>query len=225
MFHLFFGLISAIVGLALALILLPFRLLVIPIAAAGISLRVILRLFARNVVWFAIIAIALVIYTFLPSKSVQKSTAQSTTTAGAPVGKGGPIVIDRVTKHENGDSNFATDIYAMMTEPERAYYSYVFYWAMSNLQDGQASSWSHYNIAGTLQANDHFLNNSGVTCRHFSEILKVHQIEQTLTGTACAQSGNAWCKLKPNATAACDLGGNEGGGVLDSVTGAIRGLF
>jgi hypothetical protein len=55
-------------------------------------------------------------------------------------------------------------------------------------------------------------------------VLKVHRIQQTLSGTACDNGFGTWCKLKPNATPACGLGGSTPG-ALDGVTNAIKNLF
>jgi surface antigen len=137
---------------------------------------------------------------------------------------GVPAAIDPVLRHEDGDSAFSTDLYGQMTPPERAAYSSNFFWAMSNLPDGQTHGWTSGNIAGSLRPDSSFENNSGARCRKFSEALKVHTIEQTLTGIACDNGGGTWCKLKPNATPACNLGGHAGG-LFDSITGSLRNLF
>ncbi len=102
-----------------------------------------------------------------------------------------------------------------MNEQERANYSRAFFWALSSVPNNTAQNWDADNINGTLTPTDTFLNKSGTTCRHFRERLKVHAIEQQLTGTACAQAGGQWCKLKPNATPACGLGHKRG--MLDSL--------
>ena len=125
-----------------------------------------------------------------------------------------PDIIKGVFK--DGDSSFATDLYATMSDEERAYYSSIYFWAMTNLPDGQSHSWNNINIAGTIRPNDTFTNKMGESCRHFSEVLKVHTIQQTLSGTACQRGAGAWCKLKPNATPSCGLGGKEPGIVRSS---------
>jgi surface antigen len=95
---------------------------------------------------------------------------------------------------------------------------------MNTLQNGQSSNWTHNNIAGNLRADDLFTNSSGAHCRHFVEVLKVHRTEQNISGIACEQGGGTWCKLKPNATAACGLGGS-GGGFFESIFSSIRNIF
>lgn len=144
----------------------------------------------------------------------------------APVAKQSPQgvpIIEAVTKKENGDSDFATDTYALMTEPERVQYSRNFYYAMSNIPENQIHSWNFYNIAGSIRAGDTFANSEGVRCRHFSEVLKVHHVQQTITGSACEQGGGAWCKLRPNATPVCNIGASRG--FLDSVSSSLGNLF
>lgn len=131
----------------------------------------------------------------------------------APVkgkGKQKVILIEPVQKREDGNSVFATDLYKIMTPDERAYYSHVLYWTMNNLPDGQTQKWDRHNINGDISISQSFDNKLGDRCRKFSERLKVHTIEQTLGGTACERGGGAWCKLKVNATPACNLGGKRG---------------
>ena len=127
--------------------------------------------------------------------------------------------IDPVLKVEDGDSAFASDLYAAMTEAERKYYSAFFFWAMNTLADGTAYPWTRGNIGGSIQPASSFQNNYGDRCRTFRETLKVHTVKQNLTGTACRKGDGSWCKLKANATPMCGLGYNPGfwGGIVDSV--------
>ena len=127
-----------------------------------------------------------------------------------------PVYIDPVMKTENGDSDFATDLYAAMTDEERAYYSQVFFYVMNKIPAGSTQSWQHGNIEGSFTPTQDFKNNDGTSCRIFSENLKVHTVKQNLTGIACAKGGGSWCKLKRNATPACGLSGSSGG-ILDSL--------
>lgn len=125
-------------------------------------------------------------------------------------GKEPQVIIEPVQKREDGNSAFASDLYKMMTDEERAYYSHIFFWSMNRLADGQVQSWDNGNMYGSIRLGKSFTNKRGDRCRPFSERLKVRTIEQTLSGTACERGGGAWCKLKPNATPACNLGGKAG---------------
>ena len=197
-------------SLAFTLLLLPLKLLPTLFSLAWFPVGLI----TRNLFLVIIIGVVLVIYIIFKTSD---GKLENITPSPAPVvqmqegpANGKAPVIDPVLKQENGDSAFATDLYATMTTPERAYYSTIFFWAMANLPNGQSHSWNNGNIAGTLRPNDTFKNNSGVTCRRFSEALKVHTIQQTLTGIACDSGGGTWCKLKPNATPSCGLGHQPG---------------
>jgi len=205
-----------IFSLLINLILLPLRILAIPLKLLPVALGLAflpLRILSKNLFLMIMVVAVLGIYILFKTSS---GKLDNITPAPAPseptvvdMGKGpknGRVVVEPVRKTEDGDSAFATDLYATMTEAERAYYSTIFFWAMSNLPDGQSHSWNNQNIAGTIKTNDTFQNKSGITCRHFAEGLKVHAIQQTLTGTACDSGGGTWCKLKPNATPACGLG-------------------
>jgi surface antigen len=95
---------------------------------------------------------------------------------------------------------------------------------MSTTPNGTAQSWKFYNIHGSIRPVSTFRNKSGVVCRKFTEVLKVHRIQQTLSGTACDNGERTWCKLRPNATPACNLGGKMPG-MFDGLTNAVQGLF
>lgn len=219
------GLIGGVLGLAFTLITLPLRLLGLPLAAGSLTLRIIIRFIARNL--FLVLAILAVVFAYRSWNRSSPNLPQLTPAPAAPraaAPANAPNHIDTVTLQEDGDSNFATDTYAMMNELERKYYSYYFYQAMSTAPDGQAQQWSYFNIAGTLRPNDSFTNKNGVRCRHFNEVLKVHHVQQTISGTACAQEGGGWCKLKPNATPACGLSAPSGG-LLNGIGSSLRNLF
>jgi surface antigen len=128
-----------------------------------------------------------------------------------------------VRQQENGDSAFANDLYIQMTEPERAQYSQTFFQVMGSTPDGQAHSWSGVDIAGALRPDHSFTNKSGERCRTFSETLKVHSVQQQITGIACEEGGGRWCKLSAAATPACNLGHNPS--ALDSIRSSWRKLF
>lgn len=125
---------------------------------------------------------------------------------------------------EDGNSAFTNDLYRQMTDPEKKYYSQIFFWAMSNLPENGTHSWSNVDIGGTIQGGQVFANGSGERCRPFAEVLKVHAVQQNISGIACDNGGGTWCKLKANATPACGLGGSSGG-ILDSLSGSFRKLF
>lgn len=215
------------------LLMLPFTLLGMVFRLFGISTHIFTRLailplkiFARHTVLCLVIAAAVILYFALKKDphavdGLKPQAAPKITQAKQP--KGAPPLIQTVTKRENGDSAFATDTYAIMTDEERAYYSATFYNVMTNAADSSSNEWSNYNINGVLRPTRTFQNNSGVTCRTFTETLKVHHIEQTLSGTACIKADGTWCKLKPNATPACNLGYEHG--PLEGITNAVKRLF
>lgn len=123
-----------------------------------------------------------------------------------------PPRVDAVTKVENGNSSFSTDLFQKMTDAERIYYSQIFYWAMGQLQKGGSHSWSNLNIAGSYLITDVFKNRKGFTCKRFKESLKVHEIRQSLDGMACQREEGGWCKLRPESTPACAIAGRSGSG-------------
>ncbi len=218
------------------LLMLPFTLLRMAFGLLGISTHILkaflifpLKIFARHTVLCLIVIAAVILHLALkkdphavdslkpamvPQEKQLKASRQP---------KNAPPLIQAVKKYEDGDSAFATDTYAIMTEPERAYYSAVFYKIMGATPDGRADSWAYYNIHGAITPTRTFRNNSGVTCRAFTEMLKVHTVQQTISGTACDNGEGTWCKLKPNATAACNLGHTPG--ALDGISNAVKRLF
>ncbi|MES2983721.1 MAG: RT0821/Lpp0805 family surface protein [Pseudomonadota bacterium] len=217
MFHLLF-----------AIIFLPFTLLRMLFGLFGISTALLLfplKFFARNTVLCLIVAAGVILYLAIKKDpTVLKPAPQQDRQASAPQ-QGAPILIEPVSKYEDGDSAFATDVYNTMTDPERATYSNVFYSTMSHQPTGTPYVWSNGNIGGTLTPTSIFKNNSGENCRAFTETLKVHRVQQTITGTACVSGPGTWCKLKPNATQACGLGNRSSGGMLQGLTKSIKSLF
>jgi hypothetical protein len=137
--------------------------------------------------------------------------------------KGTPPLVEQITKREDGDSAFATDTYAIMSNDERAMYSQNFYNILNTAPDGQATSWAYYNIQGSLRPIHTFNNANGTICRDFTEVLKVHNIQQTITGKACGNGPGTWCKLKTNSTPQCGLGHSPG--AFDGLGSAIKSLF
>lgn len=216
-----------------SLLALPFTLLRIVFGLFGVSTHILTRLlllplkiFARHTVLCIVLAAALILYIAIKKDPHAIDTMKPVPAAGKqarPTPNGTPPVIEPVGKRENGDSIFATDSYSLMSDQERAYYSGVFYKVMSNAPDGENRQWSYYNINGDLRPTRTFKNNVGVTCRNFSELLKVHHVEQTISGIACADSGGRWCKLKSNATPACGLGHSPG--AFDGISNAVKNMF
>ncbi|MFM9890138.1 MAG: hypothetical protein ACKVOE_05775 [Rickettsiales bacterium] len=219
-----------------SLLLLPFTLLGAAVRLVfgllGISTHILLwplKIFARHTVLCLVIFAAVILVVALkrdphaadplkPAAIVQKQVQPIARANNSPA-----PVIEAVTKRENGDSKFAADLYAMMTDPERVAYSQNFYDAMNKTLSGGTKNWAAGNIQGAIRPVDLFTNNSGTSCRHFAEVLKVHNIEQQITGIACVKADSTWCKLKSNATPACNLGHEAG--PFEGITRAIGDLF
>jgi hypothetical protein len=137
---------------------------------------------------------------------------------------GNPILIDRVSVIEDGNSAFSTDLLGKMTQPELAYYSTQLYWVMDHIANGSTHQWSHFNIAGAITPTKSFTNKRGYRCRYFNETLKVHEVQQTLKALACQRPEGGWCKLRPDFTPACNLG-RPSPGLLENIGSALNGLF
>ena len=137
---------------------------------------------------------------------------------------GKPIMIDTVTVLEDGNSSFATDLLTKMSSAELQEYSRHLFWAMDNMPDNKAHQWYSLNIAGTMTPTKTFRNKRGFICRYFNETLKVHEVQQTLNALACQRQEGGWCKLRPDYTPACNLGGSTPG-ILDEIGGSISNLF
>ncbi len=214
----------------LHLIMLPFTLLRMGFGLLGISTHILLfplKIIARHTIACIVIAGVLILYFALKKEPHALDTLKPASVAeqGAPRGKGKntPPLIQPVTKYEDGDSVFATDAYAMMSDPERLAYSQNFYQIMGTVADGTTQNWGHYNIQGAITPTVTFRNKSGALCRRFSEVLKVHTLQQTITGIACDNGAGSWCKLKVNATPQCGLGHTPG--ALDGLGNAVGNLF
>lgn len=132
-------------------------------------------------------------------------------------------VASPVARVEDGDSAFANDLYVQMTDEEKALYSQTFYFVMNTVADGQSHRWNGVDIHGTLLPDHTFTNKMGERCRMFSEVLKVHAVQQQLTGMACQGGNGTWCKLQANATPGCHLGHNPT--FMDSVSSSLKRLF
>jgi surface antigen len=212
-----------------SLLMLPFTLLRMAFGLLGISTHLLLfplKIVARHTVLCIVIAVALILYFAIKSDPKSLDTlkpAPPSQKQSQNYDKNAPPVIEPVRVQENGDSAFATDVYAIMNDQERAYYSSVFYKVMQATPDGQSGDWAFYNINGTLRPTATFKNNVGGTCRRFTEVLKVHHVQQTITGIACAKGDGSWCKLKSTATPSCGLGHSPG--AFDGLGNAIKNLF
>ncbi len=181
-------------------------------------------LITRHAFLLVIAGALLFFYLFMSSDDQQtRSTANQNKATMVRNEQGQMVqVATPVARVEDGDSAFANDVYKQMTEQERTYYSQIFFWAMNSLPDGQTHSWSNIDIAGTIRPDKSFTNKAGEKCRYFGEVLKVHAVQQSISGLAC-QNGTSWCKLRANATPACGLGHKPG--VLDSISGSLNNLF
>ena len=197
-----------------------FNLIGILLALATRALWLPILLVKRNLFLVILLVVALVIYTKcsqsqMPAELTPAAPVASTPAPAAPGdnkrSKQAPkVVIEPVTKREDGTSGFATDLYKLMTDDQRGYYSHIYYWAMANLPDGQTHAWVNGNMYGSFTPTRTFSNNAGGTCRNFKETLKVRHIEQQISGIACLKPDMTWCKLQPNATPTCGLGGSMG---------------
>lgn len=190
-------------------------------------------LLGRNLFVVVVLVIGVLLYAMLhdsqSNKPVPTIPSETVTSdAGGPP-KPPPLIrdqnmplpkIDAVRFRQDGNSVFARDLMAAMTPEERSYYSQIFYWTMNKGAPGKPVEWSNMNTYGTLTPDVVFINGRGHGCRKFTEVLKVHEVEQTLHGTACQKPGGAWCKLPPNATPACDLGGYRPS-LWESIKGSV----
>ncbi len=224
-------------GLIFTLIMLPFTLLFVGIRIVfgllGVSTHVLthalmipLKIFARHTVLCLILIAILILYLALKKDphaidDLKPKPAAERQAKNLP--KGVAAVVQPVTKIEDGDSAFATDTYVTMSDQERAVYSQNFYSIMSTVPDGTAKSWDYYNIQGSLRPVTTFQNNVGHVCRTFTETLKVHEVQQSISGTACDHGGGTWCKLDPNATPECGLGSPVS--PFNGLTNSIKNLF
>ena len=114
--------------------------------------------------------------------------------------------VQAVTKHEDGNSLYSTNLLAKMHNDERAYYAYMFDWAMENVQNNVTLPWEKFNIGGTMTPGEPFANGTGKTCRRFKEVLKVHEIQQTFEGIGCSDGKGGWCRLRRTDAPTCSIG-------------------
>lgn len=135
-------------------------------------------------------------------------------------------IIQPVKTVEDGNSAFATDLIPKMNPEELRVYSDTFFWVMQHQPKGKAHGWNFYNIYGTITPGPVFNNNLGHQCRRFREVLKVHEIQQTLDGISCKKADGGWCKLGKNWTPICGLGPDGGiSGFVNGIENSLRGLF
>lgn len=206
-FRIFFNLFGIVTRLGIGLLAFPIFLL------------------TRHIFLLVIAAVVLFVYLFFSSDEQQVRSTENLNKPTMVRNEKGQMVqvATPVRRIEDGNSAFANDIYKQMTEQEKAYYSQIFFWAMSNLPDNQAHSWSNVDIAGTIKPANSFMNKSGERCRMFGEVLKVHAVQQNISGMACSKGDGSWCKLSATATPACGLGHKPG--MLDGISGAFGKLF
>jgi len=215
-----FRIISNLIRLALNLVLLPIRLL------------------TRS--FFGIILLVALGYLFLNSKQGSHgsrpsapifpthSASSGVKTATVPTEEeenpgGQPVVIDPVRVIEDGNSSFSTDLMQLMDSFERIHYSQNFYSAMDTLNAKQERTWVHKNIAGKFTITETFQNKRKQTCKRFKEVLKVHEIQQTLDAMACQRDQGGWCKLRPSSTPGCGLG--QAPSTLRDIGRSVNNLF
>lgn len=216
-------------SLIIHILLLPFTLLRMFFGLFGISTQILLfplKIFARHTVLCIVLIVIAILYFSLksdPHAIDQLKPANPQDRQAKPGAKNAPPVVEPVSKFEDGDSAFATDTYNTMTDIERQKYSMEFYKAMSTVKDDQETKWSYYNINGSFKLGRTFKNGNDDVCRTFSEVLKVHRVQQTLSGTACDNGGGTWCKLKPNATPQCGLSSEPSG--FDAFSNSLKKLF
>lgn len=215
-----------LLGMLFRLVLLPLRMLGI-LNLLWIPARILLRLFARNTVAFLVVLGLLFVFFYFRNNNAslpQLTPVPADSSQAKPADPSKIPIVQPVSKTEDGNSDFSSDLYAAMNKVERSEYSKHFYFAMAQKADGTEHAWSYYNIAGRLRPNDSFTNAYGDRCRHFSEVLKVQHIQQTVSGTACERGNGSWCKLRENATPVCGMGKSRGG-TLDSISRSLGNLF
>jgi surface antigen len=123
---------------------------------------------------------------------------------------GSSAINTAVTKHENGNSSFASDLLKHMSPEELHYYSQTYYNTMNSQPAGQSISWNYMNSQGQLTPKAVYRNNYGHACRNFEEILKVHNVQQSISGIACRNKDGGWCKLGPQFAPICGLAPSGG---------------
>ncbi len=166
---------------------------------------------------YGIVALLLLVYLFSlmfdSEEEKQRKRAQEEAARQAALKN----MVLPVTKYEDGNSAFSTDMLTEMTQEELEYYSPTFYWVMENQESGKVYHWQHLGTKGSLRPNDIFKNNLGHICRRFSEVLQVKDIQQKLDGIACQNPKGGWCKLRKNSTPVCGIG--SGGGFMEWLEG------
>lgn len=184
-------------------------------------------LLTRNLFLVVIVVAAVLIYTALGTSSGSNRTASQRDANPVRMERNAQgqmvQVASPVRTTEDGNSAFANDLYAQMTDEERSAYSQTFFWAMASLKDGASHQWAHTDIAGTLTPTNSYKNKVGATCRNFNETLKVHSVQQQLQGIACQKNDGSWCKLKANATPVCGIGHNPG--MLENFGTSLKNMF
>lgn len=174
---------------------------------------------------FSFAVLAVLAYLF-----VSLSDDESVNTAKKPTVKAPATtyssVVQQAIRFEDGNSVFSEDLLPKMNHDEIAHYSRVFFWVLENLPNKKTHNWNFFNIHGSITPTSRFKNNFGHVCRHFSEILKVHDVQQEISGIACQKPGGGWCKLRSNSTPACNIHRKPGlGSWIDDVQRGISDIF
>lgn len=181
-----------------------------------------LRMLSRNFVGSAILFA--LIYLALPSSQNKQPMMPSENPVVQKDAKGRRLpTVQAVKKIQDGNSKFSADLLSQMTPVELKHYSDVFYWVMSYKKEGQPYKWYFYNVYGTMTPFSRFLNNHGHVCRKYKEVLKVHDIKQTLDGLACERPEGGWCRLRFDSTPLCDIG--ESTPAFQGIGNTLKNLF
>lgn len=180
-----FSLIGSLIRFATSLALLPFKMLS--------------RNFIGTIILFGLV------YILWPKGDGTQPTPTTATPARTTNGQPAPR-IDAINDYQDGNSRFSDDLLSQMTAPELRHYSSVFFWVMGYQDAGQPYGWSFYNIHGSITPYARFKNSFGHECRKFTEVLKVHTIQQKFSGLACENPNGGWCRLRHDSTPLCGIG-------------------
>ena len=159
---------------------------------------------------FGFLVLGGIIYLLVTLYGGDSDDQEHASSRGSRTAQPGKSLIQPIKRVEDGNSAFSSDLLPSMNEEELKYYSDMFYMVMDTQPSGNPYRWSYFNIHGSLTPGDTFSNKLGDQCRRFTELLKVHETQQSMEGIACEDHGGAWCKLGKNWTPACGLGRKQG---------------